>query len=400
MEMQKITHTVTRSETRPSTASSTGRLPFIDNIRWLMNVFVVLVHLNCTYGNLGRWYYLEPRTSDVFSVTLFALFGCFTQAYFMGFLFFIAGFFVPGACDRKGRRLFIRDRLKRLGIPTLIFMAILQPVTLLIIQAFNHSLPSDLFGQYTGYLTSSAFIDGTGPLWFTLALLIFSVIYVLLRTMYPKPAPAAQVEKSPLVTHRHLLILIAGISLGAFTVRLFQPIGTAFFNMQLCYFTQYIVLFGLGTVAYRRNLISNLPSELGRFWFGLALRVGIPLWGVLMVLGRATEDWSPFAGGWHWQAAGYAIWESFICVSVCLGLLVLFRDKYNTQNRLSRFLSDNAFGVYVFHTPIMVAATMLVRGIVIHPLVKMLLMSVILLPVCFGFSYLIRKIPLMKKIFS
>ena len=35
------------------------RLHFLDNIRWLMIVLVVLVHAAVTYSNLGDWYYRE-----------------------------------------------------------------------------------------------------------------------------------------------------------------------------------------------------------------------------------------------------------------------------------------------------------------------------------------------------
>lgn len=400
METQKTTHHVSMPEIHPNPCNPVERLLYIDNIRWLMIVLVVLIHLNCTYGNIGRWYYLEPGPVDVFSRTFFSLFGCFTQAYFMGFLFLIAGFFVPGACDRKGSRLFVGDRFKRLGIPTLVFMLFLTPLIFLIMFAFNHNFPANPIGWYLGYLTSSGLLEGTGPLWFTLALLFFSTLYALLRLVFPQSKAVAAPENAPTLTHWQILMWIVLIALGNFTVRFFQPIGTAFLNMQLCYFSQYIILFCLGIVVYRRNLLSALPSKLGRFWLGLAFQVGIPLWVILMLVGDATNNWSLFAGGLHWQAAGYAVWEAFICVSVCLGLLVVFRDNYNSQNRFSRFLSENAFGVYVFHTPIMVAATMLVRPIVIYPVLKMLLMSIILLPVCFGFSHLVRKVPLMKRYFS
>lgn len=115
---------------------------------------------------------------------------------------------------------------------------------------------------------------------------------------------------------------------------------------------------------------------------------------------RPLDVLSLILGGLHWQSAAYALWESFFCVGVCLGLLVLFREKYNTQGRLSRFLSENAFGVYVFHAPILVALSMVLRNITTYPLLKMILVSIITLPVCFGFSYLVRKIPWFKSIFS
>ncbi|HEX3044500.1 MAG TPA: acyltransferase family protein [Bacillota bacterium] len=400
METQKILNTARSSEMRIHMAPE-KRLLFIDNIRWLMIVFVVLIHLNCTYGNTGMWYYQEPGTSDLFSKTLFGMFGSFTQAYFMGLLFFIAGFFVPGSCDKKGVGRFIWSRLIRLGIPTLVFMAFLHPATIIIMYAFNyHTLPPNLLLGYKSYLTSINFLSGSGPLWFALALLIFSIIYGLFRFIFPRSKSTVKDEKPTLITNSRVFMIIVLISLVAFSIRLFRPIGTAFFNMQLCYFGQYIILFCLGIFAYRRNLLTNLSSELGRFWFRLALSLGIPLWGVIMVLGGSLKNWTPFCGGFHWQAAAYAIWESFFCVGVCLGLLVIFRERYNNQGRLSRFLSENAFGVYVFHTPLLVVATMFVRGIVMYPLIKMILMAMIVLPVCFGFSWLIRKIPPMRKIFS
>ncbi len=139
-------------------------------------------------------------------------------------------------------------------------------------------------------------------------------------------------EKPALITHSRVITVIVFMSLVAFLIRLLQPIGTAVLNMQLCYFSQYIILFSLGVITYRRDLLTHLPSRFGKFWFRLALYLGIPLWGLLMVFGRAVTEWTLFAGGIHWQAVAYAIWESFFCIGVCLGLLVLFHDKYNTND--------------------------------------------------------------------
>lgn len=116
-------------------------------------------------------------------------------------------------------------------------------------------------------------------------------------------------------------------------------------------------LFILGIVAYRQNWLAILPLRFGRFWFRLALILGIPLWFVITILGNAPKSPLPFFGGLHWQAAAYAVWESFFCIGICLGLLVIYREKYNTQGPVSRFLSKNYFGVYVFHPPIMVGIT-------------------------------------------
>lgn len=78
------------------------RLYFIDNLRWLMILFVVIMHANVTYSMLGSWYYVEEAKLDLFQTIYFSIYGTFTQAYFMGLLFFIAGYFVPSSFDRKG----------------------------------------------------------------------------------------------------------------------------------------------------------------------------------------------------------------------------------------------------------------------------------------------------------
>ncbi len=377
------------------------RLLFIDNLRWLMIIFVVIMHLNVTYSTLGSWYYVEKSSLDVFSKIIFALYGSFTQAYFMGFLFLIAGYFIPGSYDKKGALKFISDRLIRLGIPTLVFMLLLDKLTNLIRMSFEHKVPANFLSHYWGYLSGFQFIGASGPLWFAFALLIFSVIYALVRMVLPKNKIPQEDNKSVPITHTHIITVILLISIGAFLLRLVQPVGTSFYNMQLCYFSAYIVLFILGIIAYRHKFFQNIPYHFGMFWFKIALWAGIPLWFVIGIGGGAlTEGLTLFNGGLHWQSAAIALWESFFCVGICLGLLVLFREKYNRQGRISKFLSANAFAVYVFHAPILVAASMLVRGIAIYPLLKMIIMVMIMVPVCFGFAWLIRKIPGFAKIFS
>jgi hypothetical protein len=377
-----------------------NRLLYIDNIRWVIIVLAVLIHLNSTYSNIGIWYYKEEGVNDFFSWWFFLLTITFTQIFFMGFLFFIAGYFVPGSLDRKGNWRFTRDRLIRLGIPVIVYMLILNPITQIIMYYFNHSFPFDLKTWYIYYLTSFNFLSGSGPLWFALALLIFTLFYVMLRLIVPKSLSMTDNGKPIVITSFHVLFVIILFSLCSFLVRLVQPIGTTFYNLQFSYFSGYIILFSLGIIAYRRNLLTNLPSELGKLWLKLALGLGIPFWLIIMILGGVSKSWNPYSGGFYWQAVAYAIWGAFFCVGFCLGLIVLFRDYYNTQGKVSHFLSENAFGVFSFHSPIVVWATMLVRGIIIYPLLKFILMSIILLPVCFGVSYLIRKIPLMKRIFT
>lgn len=77
-----------------------------------------------------------------------------------------------------------------------------------------------------------------------------------------------------------------------------------------------------------------------------------------------------FFGGLHWQAAAYAFWDSLFCVGMVLGLTALFRRRFYRQERLTGFAADNTFGVYVFHSPLMVLISMLLKDWPAYPLLK------------------------------
>jgi glucan biosynthesis protein C len=55
------------------------------------------------------------------------------------------------------------------------------------------------------------------------------------------------------------------------------------------------------------------------------------------------------------------MWRAFACVALSLGLITVFRGKLSHQGRVTRFLSRNNFGVYVFHPPILVMITLVLH---------------------------------------
>lgn len=392
-----------------------GRLLFIDNIRWVLMVLVVVVHVAVTYANIGDlWYYQEEREVDMATGFTLGALCSFIQAFSMGLFFFLAGTFVPGAYNRKGAVKFAAERLARLGVPTLFFMLVLHPLTEIVRDSFLGRLPANPLQDFVSYMVSLEFLSESGPLWFALALLVFSMLYALIRRAIGRPGSAGgsaagiaargvagRATGSGAVTHGKVIALIATIALLSFLVRIWFPFGTDLFNMKPAYFPQYILLFAAGLWAARNRFFLNLPDRIGRTWLRVALFAGIPLWFVLMVIGGVQEGGlAPFFGGLHWQAAAYAFWDTLFCVAMVLGLVTLFRRRFNRQGRLTRFAADNTFGVYVFHTPLVVLITMLLKDWSAYPLLKFVTALLLALPVCFLASAAIRRVPLMRRLFS
>ena len=62
------------------------RLFFVDNLRILLIILLVLHHLAITYGHSGEWYYYDGRPDDL-TVLLATLFTAVNQAFFLAFFF-------------------------------------------------------------------------------------------------------------------------------------------------------------------------------------------------------------------------------------------------------------------------------------------------------------------------
>ncbi len=365
------------------------RLFYIDNLRLLMIVFVVMHHLAVTYSGFGSWYYNEVKNLDTLSTIWFAFYLSFQQGYFMGLLFLVAGYFTAISYDRKGFGQFIKDRFYRLIIPALIYMVIINPFIGIV--ELNQKLTS---------FNISDFLSGTGVMWFVVALFFFSLIYGLVRLFVHKFfLNSNSLRITPSFVNAVILILI--ISVCAFLIRIIQPIGTSILNMQFSFFASYIALFIVGIIAYRNNLFSSISYKTGKRWLIWAIVLGFFSWFVLVVFTSAVSGGvtTSLNGGFTWESAGYSIWESFVAVAMCIGLITVFREKFNHQSKFIKTLSDNSFTVYMFHPLIIVAITLFFKSLDFPPIVKWLILSVICVPLCFAIAHFIfRKIPLLKNV--
>jgi surface polysaccharide O-acyltransferase-like enzyme len=186
----------------------------------------------------------------------------------------------------------------------------------------------------------------------------------------------------------------------AFFTRLVFPIGSNVTNLQLGFFPAYIVMFFTGVLGYRYGVFDKLTYQTGKRWLFISLGIGIPLWMFIIVFGGPLEGQMLIEGGMNWPAFFYALWESFFCVTFIVALVGIFKHRYNSQNALQRFLSNQAFGVFVFHAPILIGISMLMKDIVLHPVLKFAIVSVLALTASFMVSWMVRQIKPLKVIFS
>jgi surface polysaccharide O-acyltransferase-like enzyme len=78
---------------------------------------------------------------------------------------------------------------------------------------------------------------------------------------------------------------------------------------------------------------------------------------------------------------------------MCIGLVYAFRRYLNRRGKLAGFLVPNAYTAYIIHAPVIITLAFAVRGITLYPLLKWALLAMVAVPLTFGLSSLIRKIP-------
>jgi surface polysaccharide O-acyltransferase-like enzyme len=155
----------------------------------------------------------------------------------------------------------------------------------------------------------------------------------------------------------------------------------------------------VGIVAYRNNLFARISYRAGKRWLISGIALGFLAWLPLAIVAIESGSTAALLGGLTWQSAGYSVWESFVAVAMSIGLIAVFREKFNHQSKLVKTLSDNSYAVYMFHPLIIIAVTLSLKPVALYPIIKWLLLCVICVPLCFAVTHFVfRKIPLLKNV--
>lgn len=354
-------------------------------------VLVVNMHACVTYSHIGSWYVQEPPDPPMAVKVVFAFWQGHLQSFFMGILFLIGGYFAHGSLRRRGPAGFMRERLLRLGAPTLLYVAVLHPVIVYGINPGGYDFGPP--GVYFRYFSSGRFLSGTGPMWFAAALLIFSGALAAWRLLArgTDPAPDGRAPGARAIGIWALALVVA-----TFLVRTAEPVGRSVLNMQLCYFPQYIMAFATGVAAARGGwLVSLARSRLARRAGWAALVLGPVALALVLVASGALKGGGTgsISGGWHPQALAMAAWEQLAGLGLGLGALAFCSGRLDASTPISRWLSERSFGVYLFHPVVLILVTVWMRRLEADPFFKVSILTAAGLAGSFLVADLARRIP-------
>jgi fucose 4-O-acetylase-like acetyltransferase len=378
----------------PVDTTASRRLLYIDNIRWVLIVLVLSMHAVDTYSPFGNWYYTDPRPVGLPTVLTFVTWQSYLQAFFMGLLFFIAGLHAPASLLRRGRAGYLKERAVRLGAPVLLYMLVIGPVTEYWIAGSWSATHSSFVREWWRHIADGEVWSENGPLWFCVALLVFCVVHAFTaKSSRPiRPMQSLSPERLP--------AFALAMAICEFVLRLALPPHAVLLNMHLADFAQYVLMFAAGIWIGRRQGLSLLSDRSGLRIFAALGVLGAIGWWLLIVFGGALKgNTDVYGGGWHWQAAGFALWESCTCIAFSCAMLVMARRFFDRQGRFAAFMSANAFAVYVFHPPLLIAVARLLHHVAWPPLALAILLTLGAAIVSFAFASLVaRRLPWLREL--
>ena len=137
-------------------AAKANRLDYVDAVRVLLILLVVAHH------SVEPYVVSHPPEMPLPGLPIphAWVFLWVNAAFFMGLFFFLAGYFTPGAFDRKGAGEFLGDRWTWLGLPLLFGWIVLAPLSGWAHITFG---PAAFHADYWTYLTRDFFGFGQKP---------------------------------------------------------------------------------------------------------------------------------------------------------------------------------------------------------------------------------------------
>lgn len=294
---------------------------YLDNIRWITVVFVVIYHVVymfngiITDGVIGPFH--ERQYQDVIQYMLYP--------WFMILLFLVAGMCARYDLERRSVKEFVRARTRKLLVPSTLGLLAIGWV-----QGYFNMAISGAFAYMPDTLPAPAMylimvLSGTGVLWFIQMLWLFSMLLALARKaekgkLYGLARKTGAAASALLV----IPVYFSGLVLNAPIISVYR-------------FGVYGFVFFLGYFVFAHD---EVIDRISRFRF---------LFLFLSVLLGAVYIWLYYGDNYAVMPVVGSIPAVGFAWSAVLAILGGMKEWGDRRTKFSAFMAKREFGLYVFH---------------------------------------------------
>ena len=300
------------------------RKHYLDNIRWVTVVIVVIYHVFYMYnaegvlGGLGKITDLPVQYYDVFQYLVYP--------WFMPVLFVVSGISARLSLDSHSDKEFIKSRTLKLLVPSTIGLFVFQFIQGYVNMSLGggfEGLVSEGVPKLAIYLIMVA--SGSGVLWYMHLLWIYCVVLVLIRKIEKGKLLEAG-AKTPLWLVAVFILPIWGAA-QIFNTPIVPVYRVAF----------YFVFFMLGYFVFSNDEVIERLKKIAVPLIMLAVAICVTF--TVMYFGNNYAD-KPINRGFLYVLDAYV---------GSLAMLVGMARFGDFSGSLSKWMSEHSFGLYVFH---------------------------------------------------
>jgi len=314
-----------------------NRIHWMDNLRTIIILLVVLYHVGGVYesGGLWGWFWI---VDDPATITWVGIVGIMFDIIVMPIMFFIAGYLVPASLKNKTGWEFLKGKFKRLMVPWVIAVLTLIPIYKVIF-LYSRGLQQEHWSTYF-HITNP---NSQNWLWFLPVLFSFNILYVLLsksKLKIPNLSLKGAVFGAFLIGFVYSFFIGGILGFRSWTL---TPL-IDFENERLLL---YFMAFLLGALCFQQNVFAEKPKS--KTLYTVANSIA---W--LPVTAHIFARIYPF-----FYPEGFAVTPLYRLIwhlSFYLSLLTLmyimiesFWRYFDKPGRLWSELNKNSYGVYIIH---------------------------------------------------
>ena len=310
------------------------RKHWIDNLRWVTVLLVLLYHVFYFYNNKGVFGGIGgfgdgPQYQDVVMYILYP--------WFMPLLFLLAGISARYALERYPAREWFKARTRKLLVPGTIGLFVFQWMT----GYFNTAVSSYVSGSSmlpegvpapVKYFAWS--LSGIGPLWFIQLLWLLCIVLLLIRALDKKDKLWTACSKLNI-----FWITLLGVLFWAGEQTLIQSprpeSADGLYNLYKPLF--YLVPFLLGYFVFSHDEVQKKVADA---WIPL-MACAVISGGILIGTTFGQDNTTPqYLGSPLNCLYGYLM---------CLAMMGWFTARFNRTGKFATYMTQSSYGIYIVH---------------------------------------------------
>jgi Uncharacterized protein conserved in bacteria len=289
---------------------------YLDNIRWVVIVLVLINHVVSIFSSNGSLMsYNAPGIPAMDTI------GYFIYPWFMPCLFVVGGMSARYSLQRRSNKEFLKERIWKLLIPFISYIVLIGPFAAGLDFRVNHR--AEQLSALPGFVVSIIkVLNGMGPSWFLIQMFIISLILMLIRHWDKNDRLSKLGQK----VNMPVLLLCYIPVFGAAQV---LYVAYTFRN------ALYLLLFLMGYYIFSEERIQQLLEKYSIVLLCIGAVTGIVQayisWGISYQL--AVNNWAVMLYTWI----------------MILAVLGAFRRWFNFSNKFTAYMNKSGFGFYLFH---------------------------------------------------